>query len=132
MNSDERDFAASARKLTILQISIGGFVAAGFFIKGGAWLAQSAIYGALISVILTRLLSWGVGRAARAASKNKSKSVSMLYLGAAQRFLLALVLFGFGLAVIKLEPLPMIAGFCLAQAAYLIFIRMQQSSKSIV
>jgi hypothetical protein len=53
--------------------------------------------------------------------------MAILYMGAAQRFLLALVLFGFGLAVLKLEPVALIAGFCFAQSIYLFSTKRQRA-----
>jgi ATP synthase protein I len=113
--------------MTVMQITIGGIVAAGFLLKDGELGAKSAIYGAVISIVLSRLLSWGVQRAASAAEGNRKKSMAILYLGAAQRFLLALVLFGFGLGVLKLEPIALIAGFCFAQSIYLFSMKRQRA-----
>ena len=117
----------SVRRFVTLQISIGGFVAAGFFLKNGALAAQSAIYGTGVSVILASLLMWGVIRAATAAKENKNKSAVLLYIGAAQRFLLALVLFALGMSVLKLDAMAIIVGFGLSQVTYFIQARKQQT-----
>jgi F0F1-type ATP synthase assembly protein I len=69
-----------------------------------------------------------VERAAQAADTDKSAGMGLLYIGAAIRFILALVLFGLGLAALDLAPLPLVIGFCMAQAAYVLIMRMQQSS----
>jgi ATP synthase protein I len=58
-------------------------------------------------------------RAAEAARQDHKKSMLILYLGAVQRFVLVLVLFGVGLKGLNLTFLPMIAGFAGAQLAYL-------------
>lgn len=84
---------------------------------------MSCLYGGLISVATSLLLSRGVIRAANAAPENHKKSMIILYLGAAQRFVLVLVLFGAGLAGLKLEPLATIAGFVAAQLVYVIGMR---------
>lgn len=128
MASAENEFAVGARKLTLLQISIGGLVAAGFLMKSGAEAGKAAIYGAAISVLLGWLLTWGIERATRAIADNKKKSAALLYLGAAQRFLLTLALFAVGLAVLKLEPIPMVTGFVLTQAAYFVINRVIQGT----
>ncbi|TPW17758.1 MAG: ATP synthase protein I, partial [Halothiobacillaceae bacterium] len=117
---------ADARKLVLLQVVIGGFVAAGFFWRGGPLGAQSAIYGAFVSVVLTALLGWGVARASQAAASGGRLGAGLLYAGAAVRFVLALVLFGVGLAALKLAPIPLIAGYCVAQVAYFVLLRMQR------
>lgn len=131
MNNDYREFAVSARKLLILQVTIGGFVAAGFAWLDGELGAKSSIYGTFISVILTSILRWGVERAAQAAEKDKKTGMGLLYMGAAVRFVLALVLFGVGLAALKLAPLPLVVGFCMSQAAYAIIMRMQRTRTAV-
>lgn len=124
-----QEFAADARKLALLQLAIGGLVAAGFILLRGAEAGKAAIYGAFVSILLGRLLSWGVERATRAAVDNKKAGAVVLYIGAAARFALALVLFAVGIASLKLEPLPVLLGFGCAQAAFFIFNHTQQVRK---
>ena len=123
MNADEQEFAQGARKLFIIQLAIGGFVAGGFVWLQGELAAKSAIYGTFISMLLTTLLRWGVEKASKAAETNKKAGMGLLYMGAAVRFVLALVLFGVGLAALKLAPLPLVIGFCMTQAGYVIVMR---------
>ena len=68
---------------------------------------------------VTFLLGRRMVRAGFAAEKDTVTSMRILYVGAVQRFLLVLVLFAFGLAVLELQPLAMIVGFVLVQFAYL-------------
>ncbi len=98
-------------------------VAAGFFVFKGQWEALSAVYGGLISVLVAFLLGRGVARAAGAAPQDHKRSLVMLYLGAAQRFVLVGVLFAAGLAAFKLLPLAMIAGFGAAQLIFIVAMR---------
>ena len=108
----------------MLQIGIAGLVAAGFIVWQGENAGKAAIYGAGISVILARLLSWGIERASReAAEKQKKKSAALLYMGAGLRFFLALILFALGLSQLHLEPMPMIVGFAATQSAFFLFNR---------
>jgi F0F1-type ATP synthase assembly protein I len=122
-------FAADARKLALLQMTIGGLVAAGFVVWQGAEAGKAAIYGAFISILLARLLSWGVERATRATVDNKKAGAAVLYIGAAGRFALALILFAVGIASLKLMPVPILVGFGCAQAAFFIFNHTQQVRK---
>lgn len=122
-NTEYAEFATSARNVVLLEVIIGGFVAAGFFLGYGEHGARSAIYGSLISVLLTVLLIWGVQRA---ASKNKNDGAVMLYVGAALRFVLAFGMFGTGLGLFGLLPIPMIAGFCISQMGYVFQMRRQR------
>ncbi len=118
MGVHERSFELGARRLLILQIFLGALVAAFFLWLDGGVAALSSVYGAAVSVVLSSLLRWGVQQALRA-----SNSMTLLYIGAAVRFALALVFFGVGLAALDLAPLPLIIGFCVAQAAYVILMR---------
>lgn len=102
-----------------LQVGVGAVIAAAFFMAKGQGAAVSAFYGGVISIVVAFLLGRGVARAAEAARQDQKKSMLILYLGALQRFILVLVLFGVGLKGLSLSFLPMIAGFAGAQLAYL-------------
>jgi len=117
--------------VALTQVCIGGFSAAGFLLKTGVASAQAAIFGAFIGVVLSLFLGWSVARAANAAPENQKISMGMLYISAAQRFLLALLLFGLGMGYLKLEPLPMVITFCLVQIGYFVFMRAQRASNKI-
>lgn len=119
MNTASREIIAATRKIIALQVGVGALIAAAFFVAKGQGEALSAFYGGLISVAVAFLLGRGVVRAAEAARQDHKKSMVILYLGAVQRFVLVLVLFGVGLKGLNLAFLPMIAGFAGAQLAYL-------------
>lgn len=127
MDQKKTEFSAQTRLLLISQITLGGFCAAGFYLAKGQVGAQSAIYGALISIVLAMLLIAGVRRAAEAAEESKKKSMATLYFGAAQRFVLALVLFALGVGKLKLDPLAMVVGFAVAQATYFLSTQLRRS-----
>jgi len=96
---------------------------------GGVAETLAALYGGMISVIIAFLLGRGVARAAEAARQDPKKSMLILYVGAAQRFILVLLLFGAGLKGLNLAFLPMIAGFGGAQLAYLLSVRGNDTAK---
>ncbi len=112
------------RKVISLQLLMTLLAAAGFFAGQGFDAAQAAVFGGLTSVLSTVLLSYGVKRATETVVQSPAKSTAILYFGAAQRFLLVLVCFAFGLAILKLYPLGVFAGFALAQIAYVISMAM--------
>lgn len=120
MNSTAQELIIKARKVIGLQVVIGGLVVAGFFLGKGTLGALSAAYGSTISIILALLLSRGVVHAGNTVQQSSKKSTAILYIGAVQRFLLVLALFGFGLAFLKLEPLATVIGFILSQLAFMI------------
>ena len=59
--------------------------------------------------------------ASEMAEDNPDGGVLTLYLGVIQRFVFVLVMFGVGMGVLKLMPLPMIGTFTIAQVAFLLF-----------
>jgi ATP synthase protein I len=76
---------------------------------GLAWLYQdqhaalSALYGGVV-----------------AAKRNIRYSIYSLYFGALQRFIFVLVCLGIGLGGIKLDPVPLLLTFGIAQLAFLV------------
>ena len=119
LNTASREIIDATRKVIALQVGVGAVIAAVFFMAKGQGEALAAFYGCIISIAVAFLLGRGVVRAAEAASQDHKKSMLILYLGAVQRFILVLVLFGIGLKGLSLAFLPMIAGFAGAQLAYL-------------
>jgi len=120
LNTPAQELRVKARKVIGLQVLISGLVVAGFFLGKGVLEALSAGFGGLISIILAFLLSRGVVQASDTAPQSSKKSTAILYMGAVQRFLLVLGLFGVGLAILKLEPLATVIGFALTQLAFMI------------
>ncbi len=118
-----QDTARQTRSIIAAQIVIGALVAAGFGMAHGMAGAQAALYGAFVSVFVATLLRRGINRASQIAGQDPKTAMLTLYVGAVVRFVLVLILFGVGLAGLKLLPLPVIVGFGLAQCAYLIGMR---------
>lgn len=129
MNTNTFNITERTRHIVGFQILAAVVIAAGFAIGLGAVEGRSAFYGGLVAVALTIMLSHGVKRAEASAVQSLKKSMVILYLGAAQRFLLALVAFALGLSVLKLEPLAVFVGFAAAQFSYLINARGMAQSK---
>ncbi len=106
-----------------MQILAGSVLAIGFYLGVSPIHGRSAFFGGLISVMLSYLLGRGVKRAEAVAATNPRQSMTILYIGAAQRFFLALAAFAVGLAYLKLEPLAVFIGFAAAQLAYVFHAR---------
>jgi len=119
LKTASREINDATRKLIALQVGVAAVIAAAFFMARGQGEALAAFYGGMISIVIAFLLGRGVARAAEAARQDHKKSMLILYLGAVQRFVIVLVLFGIGLKGLSLAFLPMIAGFASAQLAYL-------------
>ncbi len=120
METGAQGLVHETRRIIKLQLIIGVLVAAGFFLAYGPWEAMSALYGGLISAISALMLRWGVVQAGTAVQqREKNISEAILYTGAAVRFVLVLVLFGVGLAALKLTPMATVMGFIAVQLVFL-------------
>lgn len=109
----------------VTQLAMTTVVAVAFgLLHGGSWSALSAFCGGLISMSVLLLLTHGVRRASEVALVDQKKSMMILYFGAAQRFILIIVLFILGLRVLGLAPLEMLVGFAAAQASNIVSARM--------
>lgn len=117
MIKTEPELAEKARGVISKQLAVAVACAVFFYFYQGGWAALSAIYGGLVCIAATLLLLRGVARATQVAAENPGRSMTILYVGAAQRFLLVLALLGAGLALLKLHPLGVLLGFALAQVS---------------
>lgn len=118
MNSAGNELRVRTRRVIGLQLGIGLAVAVVFLAVEGRVAAWSAAYGGAVGVVMSLLLSRGVMLAERLRSAQASQAV--LYAGAALRFVLVLALLTVGLAVLKLAPLPVVAGFIAVQLAFML------------
>lgn len=103
------------RRQLVLQLILVVLIAAPL-VPFNAGLALAAVFGGVISITNSVLELWSLQRTAGAAC-DPVASIGLLYRYALQRFLLTLCLFGIGLGLLKLEPLPVMAGFFVAQIA---------------
>jgi len=137
------DLAAKARRVVIIQLLTTLVVAAVFFVLAlsqssdqtqsigqATWAALSACYGGLTSAVLALLSIRGFKRANEVVLSEPKKSMTILYVGAVQRFVAVLVLLGTGLGLLKLEPLAVLIGFVLAQASYLMGVRDRNAARN--
>lgn len=111
--------AMQPRDVTVLQMVVSMAVAATYWITGSFPQAQSALYGGLASVAVAVLLKRNLIKAGQITLNKPRKSVLILYLGAVQRFIIVLGIFGVGFAVFKFKPLASLIGFGAAQLSYL-------------
>lgn len=143
MKQTGADLAEKARRVVIIQLLMTLVVAVVFFVLAlsqsseqarstgeALWAALSASYGGVTSVVLALLSIRGFKRANEIALSEPKKSMTILYVGAVQRFVAVLVLLGMGLGLFKLEPLAVLIGFVLAQASYLMGVRDRKATRS--
>lgn len=111
--------AMQPRDVMSLQMVVSITVAVAYWMTGSFSQAQSALYGGLVSVALAVLLKRNLIKAGQITLDTPRKSVLILYLGAVQRFIIVLSIFGVGFAVFKFKPLASLIGFGAAQLSYL-------------
>ena len=112
-----------ARVLLVSQAVLGLVVAAGFYLAGGAWDAVSALYGALVSLLNSFMLALSAAWAERVMLRQPGQGQAILYVGAVMRFVMVLLLFLLGFAVLTMAPLPTVVGFGAALLGYLLTLR---------
>jgi F0F1-type ATP synthase assembly protein I len=111
----------AARTVMVYEVAIAAGAALLFLVLQGRLQALSALYGGLITLIMTLLLRHRVTKLTEAATQGAA--IGAAAVGVMLRFLWVLLLFGLGFAVFKLDPLASIVGFGLAQLGYVIAMR---------
>lgn len=113
----ERALQAVLRRRALIQSSLAALLAAAFLAAQGFEAALSALYGGSISVVTTLLQLWQLQRGSLLPAGDAGGNLGFLIRCAAERFLLALLMFVLGLGVIGLAPLPLLSGFVAGQLA---------------
>lgn len=108
---------AARRKILLTQMTLVGAVVGLFFLLQGWQAGLAVIYGSIIVVLTHRLQVWQLKRADRIAGLSAERNMRYLYRCAAERFIAAVALLAVGIIVLRLEPLPLLAGYIMAQAA---------------
>ncbi len=108
----------STRRVVTFQVGAVLLAAIGFYFSQELSAAIAAICGGVISVVSTLQLSYSVRKASAMAATDPTASMRTLYVGAVQRFVAVLLMFGIAIANLKLQPLALFAGFALGQAGY--------------
>jgi ATP synthase protein I len=130
--NNDFDIAERTRRVISFQLMSTVAVAIAFLAGSGMAEGRAALYGGFIGVALTFLLGRGVKRAEQVAAEDPRRGMTILYIGAAQRFFLALAAFAAGLSLLQLAPLPLFIGFAAAQFSYLVNARgMAQVKKGV-
>lgn len=102
-----------------IQAVLVSVVASIYLLFGGGAAVRSALYGGLCALLNAWLLGRRWRRAAHAARVSPGTEVSIIYVGALQRFAVLLGLFVVGMGWLKLEPVPLLVAFAAAQSAFL-------------
>lgn len=90
----------------------------GGYLHSGKATAIAVLFGGLITVITTLLLMLCEKRTAMRAGNDPGQNLKLMYACAMQRLLFAAMMFAVGIGILKLQPVPLLAGFMLGQVAH--------------
>lgn len=108
---------AARRKRTASQLLMVSAVAVLFYLMQGGLAAVAVIYGSIIVALNHLLQVRQLRRADRIAGLSAERNMRYLYRCAAERFVATVALLAVGIIMLRLEPLPLLAGYIMAQAA---------------
>ena len=109
--------ASGIRKRLGLQLVLVAVTSIVFFTLGDAFSAASVWFGGAIATANLLLLEWRRRAADRGPALSAAASLRLMYRTALERFVLAATLFALGLGVLRLDPLALLSGFIVGQAA---------------
>lgn len=118
--SGDIDLSNIAHRVLISQAMITALAVVTFTLTDGLRFGIAALYGGMVAILSTWLLKRRIGGVAQRVDLSSGKSMLLIYLGVAQRFVMVLVLLALALGILKLDPLACIVGFGLSQLGYVI------------
>ena len=105
--------------LLVIQLILVAAVIAFFLFTHDMLAAKAAAYGGGIALLVAWMLGRRALRAAEVAKTQPGQETVVIYVGAIQRFVVVLVLFGLGMGWLELQPVPLLAAFAIAQVGHL-------------
>ena len=120
MNETAESFDKGVRRVVFSQVALSGLTALAFAGYSGWPAAVAALYGGGIAVLSALWMGYRIRQAGGANKEDLSSSAIMIYGGVALKFIFAITAFAAGMGLLKLAPLPLIAGFAVTQLGYLI------------
>lgn len=118
MNIDGR-----ARRVMAAQLIVAAVVAVAAVFAFDTLHGLSVVYGGLVDLVLAMLLGRSVRRAEEVAATDPKRGMTVLYVGAVQRFFLFIAMFAVGLALLRLDAPAVAVGFVAARLAQLVSAR---------
>ena len=118
MNIDGR-----ARRVMTAQLIVAAVLAVTAIVMFDTHHGLSVVYGGLVDLVLALLLGRSVRRAEEVAATDPKRGMTVLYVGAVQRFFLLIAMFAVGLAALRLDALAVVTGFAAARVAQVISAR---------
>lgn len=119
MKIADKKLQQSVIRVVFVQTLTTLLVAAGTLIYYGQWSAVAAIYGGLLAIIVAVLTAYWIFRAGEVAQAEPQRGVGAFLSVAGKRMLLTITGLALGLGLLRLAPVPLLAGFALAYMGYL-------------
>ena len=116
-------------RLLLYQSVLVAAVSALFLVIYSPFAAGSCGFGGGLAAVNALLVARCARRDARAPERTPQQSLAAVFLCVAQRFLVVTLLFAFGLGVLKLKPLALLAGFIAGQLVMVIIGTQQLKQK---
>ena len=99
-------------------ITIIGAIIAYWVVTSSA--ATSLVYGSCITLMSTVFLAWRFKQGEQQASLSAERVLHQAYRTAIERYVWTAIMMAVGFGLLKLDPLWMLAGFVVGQAAWLL------------
>lgn len=106
----------SARRVMVTQAVVMLVLATGFGWQRGWNEALAALYGGMITILITAWLAW---RLRRLTAQTTGTGLALIYSSAAYRYLVAATLVAVGVGLLRLAPMPLLVSFALTQFGFL-------------
>ncbi len=106
--------------LLMIQFALVASVVGFFLFSGDPLAAQAAAYGGAMALFIAWMLGRRALLAAQVAKTHPGREMLVIYMGAVQRFVAVIVLFGLGMGWLDLQPVPLLAAFAIAQLGHVL------------
>ncbi len=108
------------RNALVKQVILVLICAASFFAAQGAESAWAALFGGTVALLNVQLLRWRKDQVKTRRGLTAGASLATFFVSALERFALVALLLALGLGWMKLQPLALLIGFAVGQAAVLL------------
>lgn len=110
-----------ARQVLIAQVLLTLLLAAGFGVVSGWAGLLAALYGGMVTTLITGWLAWRLRRAGQV--HDPAGGMAVIYSSWFLRYATVVVLLGAGLGYLKLLPLPLLVTFAITQLGFVASLR---------
>ena len=110
-----------ARQVLIAQVLLTLLLAVGFGVVSGWAGLLAALYGGMVTTLITGWLAWRLRRAGQV--HDPAGGMAVIYSSWFLRYATVVVLLGAGLGYLKLLPLPLLVTFAITQLGFVASLR---------